>query len=193
MITLFVPETDVNSDDSKFREICARNPENRVERTKKGEILIMAPTGGETGFLNLELGRIFGNWNKKKKLGRVFDSSTAFRMPSSAIRSPDISFLSMERWEKLSPKERSEFPPVCPDFVAEIRSKSDSLKELQKKMEEWMENGCLLSWLLDIFEKKAYIYRPSKETELKTGEKILLSGEDVLPELEFYLHELYEV
>ncbi|HMZ61156.1 MAG TPA: Uma2 family endonuclease, partial [Leptospiraceae bacterium] len=94
---------------------------------------------------------------------------------------------------KLSPKERSEFPPVCPDFVAEIRSKSDSLKELQKKMEEWMENGCLLSWLLDIFEKKAYIYRPSKETELKTGEKILLSGEDVLPGLEFYLHELYEV
>ena len=193
MITLFVPEMAVPADDSKFREICARNPENRVERTKNGEILIMAPTGGETGFLNLELGRIFGNWNKKKKLGRVFDSSTAFRLPSSAIRSPDISFLSMEKWEKLSPKERSEFPPICPDFAAEIRSKSDSLIELQKKMEEWMENGCLLAWLLDIPEKKVYICRPSKEPELRAGEKILLSGEDVLPGLEFYLHELYEV
>ncbi len=187
-----IPETAVPADDSKFREICALNPESRVERTKNGKILIMAPTGGETGFLNLELSRIVGNWNKKKRLGRVFDSSTAFRLPSSAICSPDVSFLSNEKWEKLSSKEKSEFPPLCPDFVAEIRSKSDSLKELQEKMEEWIENGCRLAWLLGISEKKVYIYRPALETELKEGETILLSGEDVLTDLEFYLHELYE-
>ena len=191
MITLFIPETVIPIDDSKFREICVRNPENRVERTKMGEIIIMAPTGGETGNWNAELIITLGNWNKRQKLGRIFDSSTAFRLPSSAIRSPDAAFVSNQRWDSLTPKEKSEFPPVCPDFVAEIRSKSDSLKDLQSKMQEWLENGCRLAWLLDISEKKVYIYRPKKEPEIQEGEKILLNGEDILPELQFYLHELY--
>lgn len=191
MITLFIPETVIPIDDSKFREICVRNPDNRVERTKMGEIIIISPTGGETGNWNAELTGIFRNWNKKHKLGRIFDSSTAFRLPSSAIRSPDTAFISNLKWETLTPKEKSDFPPVCPDFVAEIRSKSHSLKDLQNKMKEWIENGCRLAWLLDISERKVYIYRPEKEMEILEGENIVLNGENILPELEFYFHELY--
>lgn len=191
MITSRIPETVVPKDDSKFREICIRNPENRIERTKLGEIIIMAPTGGETGNWNAELILILGNWNKKQRLGRIFDSSTAFRLPSSAIRSPDAAFISNSKWDSLTSKEKSEFPPVCPDFVSEIRFRSDNLKNLQNKMAEWIESGCRLAWLLDISEKKVYIYRPQKEPEIKEGINILLNGEEVLPELEFYLHELY--
>lgn len=190
MITLLIPETVVPKDDSKFKEICIRNSENRIERTKLGEIIIKPPTGGETGNWNAELILILGNWNKKHRQGKIFDSSTAFRLPSSAIRSPDAAFISNSRWDSLTSKEKSEFPPVCPDFVSEIRSKSDSIKDLQNKMDEWIENGCRLAWVLDISERKVYIYRPEKETEIKYGE-FLLNGEDVLPGLEFNFNELY--
>jgi Uma2 family endonuclease len=182
MITFWIPESVVPVDDTLFLEICEKNPDNRIERTKKGEIKIMAPSGGETGKWNASVIGIFYNWNQRKKLGKIFDSSTAFRLPSRAIRSPDLAYVSLARWNSLTTSERESFPPICPDFVLEIRSKSDKLIDLQLKMLEWIESGSQLAWLLDLENQEFYIYRPNKEMEMISGKEAILSGESTLPD-----------
>jgi Uma2 family endonuclease len=190
MISLWIPESIIPIDDGVFLEICRKNPDNRIERTKKGEILLMAPTGGETGKFNASIIGIFYIWNKIQKRGKIFDSSTAFRLPSTAIRSPDLAFISSARWTALNKWEKESFPPICPDFVLELRSKTDKLTDLQSKMEEWIEGGCKLGWLLDIENLQFYIYKPEAELQVLEGKDVVLNGEDVLPEFFLSIDEL---
>ncbi|MBF2025360.1 MAG: Uma2 family endonuclease [Oscillatoriales cyanobacterium C42_A2020_001] len=166
--------------DEQFLEVCRANPDVKFEQNSKGELIIVAPTGGETGNENFEMSADFAIWNRQAQLGFGFDSSTCFVLPNQAKRSPDIAWIAKERWEALPPEERKKFPPIAPDFVLELLSPSDSLPELQAKMREYMENGVRLGWLIDPETKQVEIYRPRQEVEVLQA-PISLSGEDVLP------------
>jgi len=152
------------------------------ERDSHGNIILMSPTGSFTGNFNLRISGFLFLWNETFRLGEVFDSSTGFTLPNGAVRSPDVSWIRNERWNALSEKQQEGFAPVCPDFVIEIRSKSDDLKYLQNKMEEYISNGTSLGWLIDRFENKVYIYRPDHNIEVYDSLQVVLSGETVLPE-----------
>ncbi len=155
-MTAYTINFDVVSpiDDEKFYQLCRQNPELKLEQNQKGEIIIMSPTGGETGRLNSELNLEFGVWNRQKKLGYIFDSSTCFKLPKGGNRSPDVAYIQKERWDNLTLEERIKFPPIAPDFVLELMSKTDSLKTLQEKMEEYMNNGVKLGWLINTDKKE---------------------------------------
>lgn len=165
--------------DDRFEDFCRQNPEVEMEMTKKGELVIMPPTGGTTGNRNFSLIGCFFNWIEKNQSGIGFDSSTVFKLPNGAKRSPDLSWVKNERWEKLTAKEQEKFPPLCPDFVVELRSPSDSIKNLQNKMTEYTENGAALGWLIDPLEKKVYVYAPDTEIEILDNPK-QVSGEPLL-------------
>ena len=170
--------TDTISDD-RFESFCRQNPDVEMEMTKEGELVIIPPTGGRTGNRNFSLIVVFGNWLEKDGNGVGFDSSTVFKLPNGAKRSPDLSWVKNERWEKLTDEDQEKFPPICPDFVIELRSKSDSLKNLQNKMNEYIENGASLGWLIDPWEKKVHVYRPNAEIEILENPK-QVSGEPLL-------------
>lgn len=176
--------------DEQFFELCSRNRHIKLERTEKGEIVIVALTGGQTGNKNFELMVEFGVWNRQHGLGKFFDSSTGFRLENGAIRSPDAAFITNERWNALSREEKVKFPPVCPDFVVEILSESDRLRSVQDKMGEWIDNGCRLAWLIDLTHEKVYIYRENQTMSLKESFDETLSGEEVLPGFELSLSAL---
>ena len=163
----------------EFVELCRQNPELRIERTSEGDLIVMAPTGGKTGNRNAKLIFAFGVWAENDASGQFFDSSTVFSLPNGAQRMPDLSWIQNQRWDALSPDEQEHFPPLCPDFVVELRSRTDSLKSLQAKMEEYTANGAQLGWLIDPLERKVHIYRPAAEPEiLDDPEKV--SGEPLL-------------
>jgi Uma2 family endonuclease len=124
--------------DEQFYQLCRANPDVKFERSPKGELLIMPPTGGETGNCNSEIGADFVFWNRKTKLGKVFDSSTCFRLPKGGSRSPDVAWIQQARWDALTPEQKEKFPPIAPDFVLELISPTDSLQETQAKMQEYM-------------------------------------------------------
>lgn len=169
------------TDDELF-EFCVANKELRIERDKNGQIIVMPPTGSLSSHHNFNVNVIFGQWAMaNKELGIAFDSSGGFRLPNKAMRSPDTAWIKKERWERLSKEEQKKFAPLTPDFVIEIRSESDSLKELQAKMLEWVENGCRLAWLIDPVEQKAYVYKPEGLIRTVDNFNEKLSGEDVLP------------
>ncbi|MEW6498172.1 MAG: Uma2 family endonuclease, partial [Cyanobacteriota bacterium] len=156
-----------------------------LELTAQGELIIMPPTGGESGIRNADLTTDLSLWNRQTRLGKVFDSSTEFRLPNGAKRSPDVSWVKLERWNALSPEDRKRFPPLCPDFVIELRSETDSLKDLRAKMQEYQANGARLGWLIDPQTPLIEIYRPSTDVEtinFSFDAPPTLSGEDVLPE-----------
>jgi Uma2 family endonuclease len=166
--------------DDQFYELCQDNPEVKFERNVNGELIVMSPTGGETGNRNSEVNAEFVIWNRQTKLGKVFDSSTCFKLPNGSDRSPDVSWVKLERWNALSDQQREKFPPIAPDFVLELMSPSDSLSETQAKMREYMDAKVRLGWLIERETRYAEIYRLGQEVEvLKAGET--LSGEDVLP------------
>jgi Uma2 family endonuclease len=152
--------------EEEFYEFCMLNKDLRIELTSAGDLIIMPPTGGKTGIRNFKLIVSFGVWAEKDGTGKGFDSSTLFTLPNGAKRSPDLSWVRHERWNQLSEKEQERFPPLCPDFVVELRSKSDSLGTLQDKMQEYIENGAQLGWLIDPFKKKVYVYRPQVAVEV---------------------------
>ncbi len=166
--------------DEIFYQLCRNNPDIKFERNSKGEIIIMSPTGGETGNINAELLIEFGFWNRQYKLGKLFDSSTCFKLPNGANRSPDIAWIKQERWDTLTPEEREKFPPICPDFILELLSPSDSLKDTQKKMQEYQDNGVKLGWLINRKKKQVEIYRLNQTKEILTSSQTL-SGENILP------------
>jgi Uma2 family endonuclease len=166
--------------DREFFEFCQLNRDLRLERTSEGDLIIMPPTGGETGKLNFALTALFGAWVEKDGAGIGFDSSTGFTLPNGAKRSPDLAWVKRSRWEALTQKERKEFPPLCPEFVVEIRSESDALDTLQAKMEEYIANGALLGWLIDSLEKRVYVYHSSGPARCLDDPKTL-SGDPVLP------------
>ena len=167
--------------DEQFFQLCRNNPELRLEQNQNGEIIIMSPTGGETGSYNAEFNADFVNWNRRKKLGKIFDSSTGFQLPLGSKRSPDVAYIQQERWDKLTQEEKEKFPPIAPDFVLELKSKTDSLKEVQKKMQEYMDNGVKLGWLINTEKKQVEIYRQGQEKEVLDNPQTL-SGDDILPE-----------
>lgn len=152
--------------DDEFENFCRHNPDVEIELTKEGELVIMPPTGGETGIRNFSLIFEFGKWLEKNPSGVGFDSSTVFVLPNGAKRSPDLAWVKNEKWNSLSTEEKTKFPPLCPDFVVELRSPSDSLQNLRSKMAEYVENGAELGWLIDPIERKVHVYRADVETEI---------------------------
>ena len=191
MVALPIRIPDLPSmDNDRLYTFCVYNPELKIERNQKGELLIMAPTGGETGNRNSKITKKLAIYEDKNSWGLSFDSSTGFLLPNKAIRSPDASWISGERWNALHPEERKKFVPLAPDFIIELLSESDELGFAKVKMQEWMENGVRLAWLLDPFQKMSYIYRQNREVEILSG-MITLKGEDVLPDFELNLSEIY--
>ncbi len=167
-------------DDEQFFQLCQDNRDLQFERNANGTLIIMPPTGGETGRRNLELAVELGVWNRQTQLGIAFDSSTGFKLPNGANRSPDVAWIPRERWEGLTAEEKQGFLPLCPDFVVELRSRTDSLPTLQEKMQEYIENGTRLAWLINPSSQTVQIYRPQQPVEVVNSPS-QLSGEDVLP------------
>jgi Uma2 family endonuclease len=166
--------------DHEFFEFCQRNPDWQLELTSEGDLILMPPTGGETGRINFNLTVVFGAWVEADGTGIGFDSSTGFTLPNGAKRAPDLAWVSRARWEALTAEEREEFPPLCPDFVVEIRSRSDAISAIQAKMEEYLANGAQRGWLIDPIEKKIYIYRPSAAVDCLENPQSV-SGDPILP------------
>src|SRR5262245_28087326 len=162
-----------------FFEMCRQNPDLRVEMSKEGDIIIMPPTGGETSKHNVSLIVRFGVWAEKDGTGVGFESNALFVLPNGAKRSPDMSWVKLDRWNKLSEEERKSFPHICPDFVVELPSPSDSIKELKEKMGEYIENGAQLGWLIDPIQKKVYVYRPGADIE-ELDNPASISGDPLL-------------
>lgn len=176
--------------DEEFFNFCQENRDLRIEKTANQDIIIMSPTGYLTGDRNSEIVTQLRLWNKKAKSGRVLDSSTGFTLPSGAMRSPDAAWVSNERDQMLTPAERRRFAPVCPDFVVELKSQTDTIPDLQAKMEEWIENGCRLGWLIDADEEKVYLYQKDQPTEMVQGFDKMIEGGEVLPGFTLILSEL---
>lgn len=157
------PVFDVTED--KFFEFCQLNAEWRIERTAQGEVLIMPPTGGETGSRETKLSTQLTNWAEHDGTGVAFGSSTGFDLPNGATRSPDASWVERSRLEMLTPEQKKKFLPLCPDFVIELRSPSDRLDDLKEKMQEYIDNGARLGWLLDPISRRVYVYLPGSPVE----------------------------
>lgn len=157
--------TDVPMNDDELLEFCAKNDLLRVERTRSGEIKLMSPTGSDTGAANAELNRQLGNWAYDNG-GVAFDSNTGFSLPDGSMMSPDGAWISDPRWSALSARDRSRFAPLCPEFVIELRSPSDSLPQLEQKMPLWIENGAQLAWLIDPEAENVKVYRPGAAVEV---------------------------
>lgn len=174
----------------QFKELAIANRDIRLERTEEGELIIMAPTGSETGNRNTDINGQLWFWNRKKKLGVVFDSSTGFHLPNGADRSPDASWVKIDRWEALTAEEKKGFAPICPDFVVELRSASDNMKPLREKMQEYIENGAKLGWLIDRKNCKVEIYRQGFDVEILDN-PASLSGENILPEFTLDMAEVW--
>ncbi len=163
----------------QFFQLCVNNRDLRFERNTKGDLIIMPPTGGETSNKNSDINFQLCLWNNQHKLGKVFDSSGGFKLQNGADRSPDSSWIPIERWNALTPQQREKFLPLCPDFVIELLSPSDSLKDTQNKMKEYLENGTKLGWLINRKARQVEIYRQGREVEVLDHPQSL-SGEDVL-------------
>jgi len=175
--------------DEQFFELCRRNPELVIERSANGELQIITPTGGSSGRRNMALSGFLFLWARQDGTGVAFDSSTMFALPSGAMRSPDASWVHSDRWAALSLAEQDGFPALCPDFVAEILSPTDSLAQTRSKLEEFLANGARLGWLIDPFRRVAEVYRPGRPVET-VEEDAVLSGEDVLAGLTIAVAEL---
>jgi len=185
-------ELKIDLTDAQFFQLCQNNRDLRFERTASGQLLIMSPTGGETSNRNFEIVVQLGIWNKKNNLGVGFDSSGGFILPNGAARSPDASWVKRERWEALTQQQRRKFLPLCPDFVVELCSPTDSLKQTQAKMQEYIDNGASLGWLIDAEARRVEIYRPNQDVEILEN-PATLSGEDVLPGFVLSLQQIMEL
>ncbi|MDH6106288.1 Uma2 family endonuclease [Anabaenopsis tanganyikae CS-531] len=174
----------------QFVDLALANRDLQLERTATGELIIMPPTGSDTGNKNLDIEGQLWLWNRQNKLGKVFDSSTGFRLPNGANRSPDAAWVDKQRWDALTLEQQETFAPICPDFVLELRSKTDSLEKLQAKMREYIENGAGLGWLIDRKNQRVEIYRRGKNVEV-LDHPVSLSGEDVLPGFVLDLTEVW--
>jgi Uma2 family endonuclease len=164
----------------QFYDLCRANPDWKLERTASGDLVVMAPTGGETGARNANLLIRLGIWNEQSQLGVVFDSSTGFHLPSGADRSPDVAWVRRERWDALTSQQREKFPPLAPDFVMELMSPNDNLAEAQAKMQEYIDNGVRLGWLLNREAKQVEVYRLGQSKEV-LQQPTQLAGDPILP------------
>lgn len=185
------PSLHLQVTQEQFESLAAVNRDLRLERTISGELLVIPPTGWETGERNIKLAtRLCIWWEEAGEPGKVFDSSTGFILPNGATRSPDVSWVSQERWDALDAKEKGTFPKICPDFVIELRSRSDSLGTLQRKMLEYVENGAKLGWLIDPQNRRVEIYRPEEPVEILEN-PVELSGGELLPGFVLNLQKIW--
>jgi Uma2 family endonuclease len=163
-----------------FQRLCRDNPDLRLERTARGELIAMSPASLDSGFRNAGLSAQLWIWNQRTDLGVAFDSSAGYTLPNTAICGPDASWMTKERWDALPLDERRKFSHIAPDFVAELRSSSNSLKKLREKMHEYIAQGVRLAWLIDPLRQTVEIYRPGRAVET-LKRPATLSGEEVLP------------
>jgi Uma2 family endonuclease len=177
--------------DSQFEQLCAQNQETKFELTSQGELIVMSPTGSESGRQNSDLLGQIWYWNRQSNLGVVFDSSTGFTLPNNAKRSPDVSWIEISRWQELTSKQRRGFAPIAPDFVLELLSPNDRLQDAQQKMAEYLACGVKLGWLIYPDEPRVEIYRWGKDVEVLRDAQSL-SGEDLLPGLVVELNEVFK-
>ncbi|MEG4497604.1 Uma2 family endonuclease [Microcoleus sp. F10-C6] len=184
-MTLLTLPLKVNLDrvqftDEQFYQLCLSNPELTIERDAEGRLIVMSPVGGDSGSREMDLGGEVYIWNRQTQLGKVFSSSTLFKLPGGGSRSPDVAWVELSRWEALTPEQRQKFPPIAPDFVIELRSRSDNLQTLQDKMLEYLQSGVRLGWLFNPQNQQVEIYRQGQTKEVRSL-PTQLSGEDVLP------------
>lgn len=178
VLTINLKQFVATSDE--FFDLCQANPFLHLERTANGEVIIMPPAGGETGVRNLSIGSQLWIWNERQRTGVAFDSSTGFHLPNGADRSPDAAWILQARWDALSPEQKRKFPPLCPDFVVELCSPTDNIKSVRKKMQEYIDNGAHLGWLIDPETRTVEIYEPDEAVEtLYNPDRI--AGEPLLP------------
>ena len=182
MTTVLNLESIIALNREQFYQLCLNNPDLNLERNLQGELIIMSPVGGISGKKEANLIADLIIWNRQKKLGEVFSSSTIFSLPQGGERSPDVAWVSLEKWEKLTEKEREGFPPICPDFVIELRSPSDRLTVLREKMHEYLANGCQLAWLIDRQNQQVEVYTPGQAPHIQSF-PTTLDGGDLLPGL----------
>ena len=182
-LPLKVDLKDVHFTDEQFYQLCINNPELIVERDSKGTLIVMAPVGGDSGNREADYIIDLGTWNRQSGLGKVFSSSALFKLPGGGDRSPDAAWVKLSRWQALTPEQRQKFPPIAPDFVIELRSRTDSLKPLQEKMQEYMASGVQLGWMFNPQDQQVEIYRQGQEKEVRSlptqlfGEEILTGFE----------------
>jgi len=189
-LAIQLPES-LNLSGEAFYEFCQLNRELRVERTAQGEILIMPPTGGETGSRNAEITMQLRLWSKRDGTGVVFDSSTGFSLTNGAERSPDAAWVLRSRLAQLPPESKRRFIPLCPDSVIELKSPSDSVEDLQAKMEEYIQNGAQLGWLLDPDPRRIYIFRAGEAVRIVDA-ATHISGDPPLTGFTFDLKDVWE-
>ena len=163
-VSSIMPQTKMTTE--QFYAFCRDNRELRIERTAEGEVIVMPPAFSDTGNRNLKIAQQLANWADKDGTGEGFDSSAGFTLPNGATRSPDASWIKLDRWDALSAEQTASFAPICPDFVIELRSSSDTLKSLQEKMQEYIDNGVVLGLLIDRKQQKVHVYRAGKEAEV---------------------------
>lgn len=171
---------DLDLTDEQFFQLCQNHRDLKFERTGAGELVIMSPTGGNTGKRNVKLTTQLDIWNTRTQLGEVFDSSTGFTLPNGADRSPDAAWVKSDRWQALTPEQQDQFVPLCPDFVVELMSPSDSLERTRQKMAEYLDNGAQLGWLINRKQRQIEVYRPGQTAEILSA-PTTLSGGEVLP------------
>lgn len=184
MVSLTLPlvldTSGVHLTDEQFYQLCLSNPELSLERSTQGALVVMAPVGGEGGNCEMEFGIDLGIWNRQTGRGKVFSSSTLFKLPNGGDRSPDAAWVELSRWQALTPEQRRKFPPIAPDFVMELRSPTDDLEILRAKMQEYMDSGVRLAWMFNPQDQQVEIYRQGQAIEVREL-PTELSGEDVLP------------
>ncbi|MBD2258491.1 Uma2 family endonuclease [Pseudanabaena sp. FACHB-2040] len=180
MLPITLDLSDVHLTDEQFYQLCLSNPNTPLERNAQGALIVMAPVGGDSGSREMELGADLTLWNRQTQLGKVFSSSTLFKLPGGGDRSPDAAWVENSRWLALTPEQRQNFPPLAPDFVIELRSRTDDLEPLRAKLQEYIDSGVRLGWMFNPQDQQVEIYRqgqPKEVCQLPT----LLSGEAVLP------------
>jgi len=190
MATLRIPH-QFQLTQEQFEQLARVNRDLRLERTATGELMIMPPTGSITGNLNLDIEGQLWLWNRQTKLGQAFNSSTGFHLPNGANRSPDAAWVSQERWDSLTAEQQEGFAPLCPDFVVELRSAADNLKPPQEKMQEYLDNGTRLGFLIDRKHKKVEVYQPNQAVKVLDCPNSV-SGAEVLPGFILDLTEVWK-
>ncbi|MBD2365072.1 Uma2 family endonuclease [Anabaena minutissima FACHB-250] len=184
------PNLTLTVSHEQFVKLALANRDLQLERTATGELIVMPPTGSDTGYRNLDIAGQLWLWNRQTKLGVAFDSSSGFHLPNDSDRSPDAAWIRQDRWDALSIEQQETFAPICPDFVLELRSKNDSIEKLRAKMREYIDNGARLGWLIDRKNQQVEIYRPGQDVEV-LNRPVSLSGESVLPGFVLDLTEVW--
>ena len=177
-LEVMLPSTSMSRDE--FYAFCLANRDLRIERTATGDVIVMPPAFSDTGNRNFNVAVKLGIWAEQDETGIGFDSSAGFTLPNGATRSPDAAWIRSKRWDALTEEEQASFAPICPDFVIELKSASDSLTRLKEKMVEWIENGACLGWLIDRKKRQVHIYRPNQEPEI-LHEPTQVSADPELP------------